>query len=73
MGATGLTSSIANEDLGGEILTGWANGSLYISNVTRGGFQDLGYDAVILPVPEPSQSALALLSALTFLKRRRAQ
>ena len=70
-GTTGLTSNIFNEDMNGEVMTGWANGSLYISNVTRGSLQDLGYNTVMLPVPEPSVLMMSLLAFIPFSLHRR--
>lgn len=70
-GATGRISQIQNEDMNGEIMTGWANGSLYISNVTRGSLRDIGYDVALLPVPEPGSMILLLSGAVMMTGRRK--
>ena len=65
------------ESLDDEILTGVLSGSAYISNITLGSFEDLGYTVNYLPsgavaVPEPSTALLlAFGPLLTAIRRRR--
>lgn len=68
--AVGRVSAITGEDINGEVLTGFSNGSHYISNVTRGGLRDLGFDVALLAVPEPS-SVFLLFGGCAFLGIRR--
>ena len=70
-GNTGRISLITGEDMTNEVMTGWANGSLFVSNLTRGGVRDLGYNAELLPVPEPTGTLLLGVGSLCLLARRR--
>jgi hypothetical protein len=45
---TGFVSNITGRDFRFELMTGWLDGPTYISSVTMGSFQDLGY---IVSVP----------------------
>ncbi len=69
-GFTGIVSSISNQDMRYELMTGWLNSDqpYFISNLTRGSLRDLGYDVVL--IPETSSSLLGALS-LGFLMARR--
>jgi hypothetical protein len=70
-GATGFFSSISGADMRYELMTGWLNTDqpYFISNVTRGSLQDLGYNAVL--IPETSTSLLACMACATVSFRRR--
>jgi hypothetical protein len=72
-GFTGIVSSISNQDMRFELMTGWLNSDqpYFISNLTRGSLQDLGYNAVLLPVPEISSSLLGALSLGIWMARRK--
>ncbi|MCB1133729.1 MAG: peptidase [Verrucomicrobiae bacterium] len=76
-GLTGITSSITNMDFAYELMTGWTNGTFFLSEVTLGGLDDLGYivdyskAGVIEYVPEPALSSMLGLAACALLCRRR--
>ncbi|MGC6426082.1 MAG: PEP-CTERM sorting domain-containing protein [Akkermansiaceae bacterium] len=72
-GLTGIVSMITGQDLRDELMTGWLNAPLFMSNLTIASMQDIGYNTTeLLAVPEPSTVAiLGLGAALCFRRRRR--
>ncbi|MEO1527088.1 MAG: leishmanolysin-related zinc metalloendopeptidase [Planctomycetota bacterium] len=68
-GGPGTANSHWNEeDLGDEVMTGFIHGEVFVSGVTIGGLEDLGY----LVTPEPSSLAqLAGLALTLFAVRHR--
>lgn len=78
-GNTGFVSYIAGLDFRQELMTGWASTTFFLSTVTLGGLDDLGYTVdyskagVInyVPVPEPGTFGMALLALGTLLANRR--
>lgn len=70
---TGITSLITGQDFKHEIMTGWLNAPLYISNLTIAGMQDIGYNTIALTsvVPEPSTVLITGLGTFFGLRRRR--
>lgn len=79
-GSTGFVSNISNLDFTNELMTGWASSTFFVSNVTLGGLDDLGYivdyskagvvDHVVV-VPEISSLGLCLLGAGLMVRRRK--
>lgn len=67
---TGLVSNVSGQDMAYELMTGWLNldQPYFISNLTRGSLQDLGYNVV----PEPSAAAFGfvVLAGLGLARRR---
>lgn len=80
IGNTGFVSNISGMDFTSELMTGWASGTFFISTVTLGGLDDLGYivdyskaglvDHVVM-VPEISSLALCLMGVGMMARRRR--
>lgn len=77
-GATGIISLITGQDFRNEIMTGWLNAPLYISNLSIASLQDIGLNTVALAqipspgmVPEPSIALTACLGLGLGLRRRR--
>lgn len=79
-GNTGIVSNITGMDFSQELMTGWASPSFFLSTVTLGALDDLGYvvdytragQISYSPVPEPSVSLLCLIGgSLTICRRRR--
>lgn len=76
-GLTGITSSITGMDFAYELMTGWTDGTFFLSEVTLGGLDDLGYivdyskAGVIEYVPEPALAPMLGLAACALLRRRR--
>jgi hypothetical protein len=78
-GNTGLVSNLTGLDFSREIFTGWASSTFFMSTVTLGALDDLGYQidytkAGLLiqpPIPEPSTAAMLLLGAFAAARRRR--
>jgi hypothetical protein len=67
---TGIVSNITGQDFKYELMTGWLNSPAFISTVTLGAFQDLGYN--LRPIPEPSTWLLAMaLTAVAVRHTRR--
>ncbi len=67
---TGIVSNITGKDFKYELMTGWLNSPAFISTVTLGAFQDLGYN--LRPIPEPSTWLLAMaLTAVAVRHTRR--
>ena len=78
-GTTGFVSNLYGMDFTTELMTGWASNSFFISGVTLGGLDDLGYIVDyskgglvdhIVTVPEISSLVLSL-GALPWMMRRR--
>ena len=78
-GTTGFVSNLYGMDFTTELMTGWASNSFFISGVTLGGLDDLGYIVDyskgglvdhIVTVPEISSLVLCL-GALPWMMRRR--
>lgn len=78
-GATGIVSSLTGVDFSQELMTGWASNPFFLSTVTLGGLDDLGYvvdysKAGLISytaVPEPAAAMLFGASSMLFLCRRR--
>ena len=78
-GNTGFVSNLTGLDFRQELMTGWASSVFYLSTVTLGGLDDLGYivdytKAGIInysPVPEPAAVSLCGLLAAGALSTRR--
>lgn len=79
-GNTGLTSGPGGPDFRTELMTGWASNTFFISTVTLGGLDDLGYIVDYskagpvnhtVVVPEVSSVGLVLLSVGLMFRRRR--
>lgn len=68
---TGIVSNITGEDFKNELMTGWLSGETFISTLTAGSFEDLGYNVDYSAIPEPSSLALLGLGGLLFARRRR--
>lgn len=68
---TGIVSNITGKDFKYELMTGWLNSPAFISTVTLGAFEDLGYN--LRPIPEPSTwlLAMALIAVAVRHTRRR--
>lgn len=72
--ATGIVSLISGNDLRNELMTGWLNAPLFISNLTIASMQDIGYDTVALAVvPEPSSILISGLGLGLIIRRRRSR
>jgi Leishmanolysin len=67
-GNTGITSNLTGLDFRQELMTGWASSSFFLSTVTLGGLDDLGYQVdyskagLITYVPEPGVVGLCLMA-----------
>ncbi|MES2440876.1 MAG: leishmanolysin-related zinc metalloendopeptidase [Verrucomicrobiota bacterium] len=78
-GSTGFVSNISTMDFTNELMTGWASGSFFVSGVTLGGIDDLGYivdyskAGVVnhVVVPEVSTFLLCALGPALLIRRRR--
>ncbi|MCW1924908.1 leishmanolysin [Luteolibacter arcticus] len=78
-GATGFVSNLTGSDFSNELMTGWAAGEFFLSKVTLGGLDDLGYVVdyskagliTYAPVPEPAVAMLAISAAGLGFRRRR--
>ncbi|RYD49518.1 MAG: peptidase [Verrucomicrobiaceae bacterium] len=79
IGLTGFTSNISNMDFANELMTGWASSTFFLSTVTLGGLDDIGYvvdysKAGVINhtvVPEASATLICLLGAGLVGRRRR--
>lgn len=74
----GPVSNLTGMDFSHELMTGWASDTFFLSTVTLGGLEDLGYEVdyskagPIEAVPEMSPFAItAGLAVLMLVKRRR--
>jgi len=65
-GLTGIVSNETGQDLAFELMTGWLNPGSFISSLTLGSLEDIGF----VVVPEPSTVLLGVIG-LGFLARRR--
>lgn len=78
-GLTGITSSLTGMDFAYELMTGWTDGTFFLSEVTLGGLDDLGYvidysKAGVITyehAPEPAVPLMLGLAALGLFRRRR--
>ena len=79
-GTTGFVSNLYGMDFTTELMTGWASNSFFISGVTLGGLDDLGYIVDyskgglvdhIVTVPEISSLVLCLGALPCMMRRRR--
>ena len=79
-GNTGIVSNPGGYDFSTELMTGWASSSFFVSGVTLGGLDDLGYIVDyskgglvnhIVTVPEISSLVLCLGAVPWMLRRRR--
>lgn len=64
-GATGITD-LLGRDMRDELMTGWLNPNPFVSNMTLGSFEDIGFTVNYQAVPEPS-SALLVGFGVAFL------
>jgi hypothetical protein len=73
-GATGFVSNLTGLDFSQELMTGWASNQFFLSTVTLGGLDDLGYVVDYSKaglIPEPATAMLvAVASGLVFRRRR---
>lgn len=77
-GNTGIVSNITGMDFSNELMTGWASNTFFVSTVTIGSLDDLGYQVDYskagivnhIVVPEAS-SLISGLAAMPWLLRRR--
>lgn len=71
-GLTGIVSLITGQDLRDELMTGWLNAPLFMSNLTIASMQDMGYATTDLAqVPEPSTILIAGMGLALGFRRRR--
>ncbi|MEK7949766.1 leishmanolysin-related zinc metalloendopeptidase [Luteolibacter soli] len=74
-GNTGFVSNITGLDFSRELMTGWASNQFFLSTVTLGGLDDLGYVVDYSKaglIPEPATAMLLVAaSGLVFRRRRR--
>lgn len=71
-GLTGIVSLITGQDLRDELMTGWLNAPLFMSNLTIASMQDMGYTTTDLAqVPEPSTILIAGMGLALGFRRRR--
>ena len=72
---TNLTSVISGQNMAYELMTGWLNvdQNYFISDMTRASLIDLGYNAILLPVPESSSPLMAAAACSLLLRRSRRQ
>lgn len=78
-GNTGIVSNLTGRDFSNELMTGWASSSFFVSTVTLGGLDDLGYTVdyskagVVnhIVIPEASSLILGLAAVPWILRRRR--
>ncbi|MBT8044522.1 MAG: PEP-CTERM sorting domain-containing protein [Verrucomicrobiae bacterium] len=72
---TNVNSPQFGNSLDDELMTGVLSPNTYISNITLGSFEDLGYTVQYIedvdPVPEPSSSALLAVVSMGLLLRRK--
>lgn len=79
IGNTGFVSNLTGMDFANELMTGWASSNFFISEVTLGGLDDLGYivdyskAGVVnhIVVPEASSFIFALVGASLLSRRKR--
>lgn len=65
---TGITSSVTGQDFRFELMTGWLNSPTFISSLTLGSLQDIGYAMV----PEPA-SAMLLVVGVSLMSTIRSR
>lgn len=72
---TNVNSPHFGNSLDAELMTGVLSENSYISNITLGSLEDLGYTVLyiddVAPAPEPSGIMLLAISSLGFIVRRR--
>ena len=70
-GLTGLTDTMGR-DMAFELMTGWLNTSQpsFVSRMTLGSFEDIGFTSNLTAVPEPTSLCLLALGLLTLRRRR---
>lgn len=80
VGLTGFTSNLTGLDFTNELMTGWASSTFFVSTVTLGALDDLGYIVDyskagivnhVVVVPESSTVGFALASLCLCARRRR--
>ncbi len=67
---TGRVSVITGLDMREEVQSTRVSGNMFLSNTSRASLIDLGYNASLLPVPEPSTSIMLVISGLFICGRR---
>lgn len=78
-GNTGFVSNITGLDFSNELMTGWASSTFFVSTVTLGSLDDLGYQVDYskagivdhIVVPEASSLVFGLAAMSLTLRRRR--
>jgi len=73
-GATGFVSNLTGLDFSRELMTGWASNQFFLSTVTLGGLDDLGYIVDYSKaglIPEPATAMLIMAASGLALRRRR--
>lgn len=79
IGNTGFVSNLTGMNFSNELMTGWASSTFFISEVTLGGLDDLGYivdyskAGIVnhIVVPETSGLVLSLIGAGLLARRKR--
>lgn len=82
-GDTGYVSNLTNLDLRYELMTGWASNQFFVSTLTIGALEDLGYvvdytkagvinHTVVIPEPSTLALTLCVIPLLGFRRRRKA-
>ncbi|RYD52489.1 MAG: PEP-CTERM sorting domain-containing protein [Verrucomicrobiaceae bacterium] len=72
--STGFVSNITGLDFSKELMTGWASNPFFLSTVTLGGLDDLGYIVDYSKaglIPEPATGMLVVAASGLALRRRR--
>jgi len=74
---TGITSNLTGLDMSHELMTGWSSDTFFVSTLTLGALDDLGYTVdyskagIVTYVPEPSAIPLGIATFPLLWKRRR--